>query len=208
MNGPGEFARSSPGGERPRATFFCRDCRAYFQSDATADGGRSARCPVCGLVSFTVEMEREDRRREADVAAGLSLFGWLFNFPLVAGPRFPSVPDETDMPPNPFEKTPPLARSSHIGRLVETYLRGDALGQLDTDRQVWEFYLWKHGNEVAGELLEEVDSLLALSPREAFDAVNALCLCEGQTFISPPTELVAWLKELKAFLEQFLDAQR
>jgi hypothetical protein len=85
---------------------------------------------------------------------------------------------------------------------VETYLRGDALGQLDTDRQVWEFYLWKQGNAVAGELLEEVDRLLAMPPAEAFDAVNSLCLCEGQTFISPPRELVAWLRDLKAFLKE------
>jgi len=101
--------------------------------------------------------------------------------------------------------TTPLSRSSQIGQLVQTCLRGSTLQQLDTDRQLWEFYLWSNGKAVAEDLLADVNRLLGMPPNEAFEAVNALCMCEGQTFIYPPSELVAWLEGLKGFLEGVIE---
>ena len=211
MSDRGDSARGAADGDRAVATFFCRDCRAYFQAEPTGDEGQSAECPHCRSVSFTVEFEQEARRRATESARVFSVFGDVAH--LATGGLFklffPDPGGVEDLPPNPFERRPPrFSRSSQIGQLVETCLRGSTLQQLDTDRQVWEFYLWRNGKAATGPLLEDVNLLLAMPPREAFDAVNALCFCEGQTFIYPPSELVAWLEELKEFLEQVIEDGR
>ena len=207
MDDHGGATRESRGGDRRVSTFFCRDCEQYFQAEPSSADGECAPCPHCESVCYTVEFEESERRRLQDEDNVLSFFAGILQFATGGLLQLPSLGARhvSDLPPNPFARTPSrFSPSSQIGQLVRTYLRGNTLEEFDSDREIWEQYLSASGRDGAKDLLEDVNQLLDLPPGEAFDAVNALCPGEGQVFIYPRSELIAWLKELKAFLGQAL----
>jgi hypothetical protein len=160
---------------------------------------------MCLTVGFEEEERRRLRKEDAFVAScvGGSAFGAIFRFLDL----FMRDSSQQSRPP-PRATRFLLDESSQMAQIVRVHYHRTVFDQFDTDEEIWRHYLSVAGANAGRALLDEVTLLLALPPKQAFQTVNALCCCEGETFITPVDELTSWLKELKAFLERVTSGER